>query len=75
MHWGVDNPLTKMVVDLKRLNPDDSYSVVPYEKGYTFLVYLERLLGGPGLLYILHKVISLKLGTYILRKVPTLISN
>ncbi|KAH7334057.1 leukotriene-A4 hydrolase [Rhizoctonia solani] len=27
-------------------DPDDAYSVVPYEKGSNFLLYLERLLGG-----------------------------
>ncbi|CAE6493395.1 unnamed protein product [Rhizoctonia solani] len=27
-------------------DPDDAYSVIPYEKGSNFLLYLERLLGG-----------------------------
>ena len=26
-------------------DPDDSYSTVSYEKGFTFLLYLERLFG------------------------------
>lgn len=27
------------------MDPDDAFSVVPYEKGYTFLRYLESILG------------------------------
>lgn len=33
------------MVDLKGVDPDDSFSTVPYEKGHTFLYYLETLLG------------------------------
>lgn len=39
--------LTKLVVDLTGLNPDDTYSSVPYIKGQNFLRYLEDLFGGP----------------------------
>lgn len=43
-----DQPeLTKLVVDLSNLTPDDAFSSVPYVKGSTFLRYLEDLLGGP----------------------------
>jgi leukotriene-A4 hydrolase len=28
-------------------DPDDSYSIVSYEKGFTFILYLERLVGTP----------------------------
>lgn len=42
---GSDNALTKLVVDLRGVDPDDSFSSVPYEKGHTFLYYLETLLG------------------------------
>lgn len=46
---GESNPLTCLVVDLKDgVHPDDSFSLVPYEKGYIFLRYLEDLVGGPG---------------------------
>lgn len=45
---GPTNPLTKMVVDLKGVHPDDAFSTVPYEKGSLFLIYLENLVGGPG---------------------------
>ncbi|XP_044744226.1 leukotriene A-4 hydrolase [Coccinella septempunctata] len=44
---GKDNPLTRLVVDLKGLHPDDAFSTVPYEKGQTFLRYLEEAVGGP----------------------------
>ncbi|XP_071444884.1 leukotriene A-4 hydrolase-like [Hetaerina americana] len=43
---GESNPLTQLVLDLRGVDPDDSFSVVPYEKGHTFLFYLETLLGG-----------------------------
>ena len=39
---------TPLVPDLKGLDPDDVYSCIPYEKGCSFLFYLETLLGGPG---------------------------
>lgn len=29
------------------MDPDDAFSSVPYEKGHTFLYYIEHLLGGP----------------------------
>lgn len=45
---GEKNPLTKMVVKLKGVHPDDAFSTVPYEKGSLFLRYLEDLAGGPG---------------------------
>jgi leukotriene-A4 hydrolase len=45
---GESNPLTALVVDLEDVDPDDAFSVVPYEKGAAFLWYLEELVGGPG---------------------------
>lgn len=42
-----DNPLTQLVPDLTGIDPDDSFSKVPYEKGFAFLYYLEQLVGGP----------------------------
>lgn len=45
-----DEPeLTKLVVDLSNVGPDDAFSTVPYMKGSTFLRYLEDLFGGPDL--------------------------
>ncbi|KAI5642896.1 peptidase family m1 domain-containing protein [Phthorimaea operculella] len=42
---GENNPLTKLVVNLTNLHPDEAISVVPNEKGYIFLRYLEDLIG------------------------------
>jgi len=36
---------TCLVLDIGDGDPDDSYSSVAYEKGFTFLLYLERLMG------------------------------
>jgi hypothetical protein len=33
------------VIDLKGKDPDDAFSSVPYEKGFVFLYYLEKLIG------------------------------
>jgi len=43
---GPTNPFTALVVDLAGVDPDDAFSVVPYEKGSTFLWYLEDTVGG-----------------------------
>jgi leukotriene-A4 hydrolase len=45
---GNDNPFTKLVVDLNGVSPDDSFSLVPYEKGFVFLYFLEEKVEGPG---------------------------
>ncbi|KAH9503588.1 Leukotriene A-4 hydrolase [Bulinus truncatus] len=39
---------TKLVPDLNGVDPDDAFSIVPYEKGFALLYSLETLLGGPG---------------------------
>ena len=44
---GHDNPLTALVPDLEGIDPEDAYSRVPYDKGATFLWYLEEIVGGP----------------------------
>ncbi len=36
---------TTLVLNIGDGDPDDSYSKVSYEKGFTFLLYLERLVG------------------------------
>lgn len=38
---------SRLVLDIGDEDPDDSYSAVAYEKGFTFLLYLERLVGSP----------------------------
>ncbi|XP_021060252.1 leukotriene A-4 hydrolase isoform X2 [Mus pahari] len=45
--FGDSHPFTKLVVDLKDVDPDVAYSSIPYEKGFALLFYLEQLLGGP----------------------------
>ena len=40
--FGKSHEFTKMVIDLKGKDPDDAFSSIPYEKGYTFLSYLEN---------------------------------
>lgn len=36
---------TRLVLDIGDEDPDDSYSAIAYEKGFTLLLYLERLVG------------------------------
>jgi leukotriene-A4 hydrolase len=38
---------TQLVPKLKGVDPDDAFSIVPYEKGSNLLMYLEQKLGGP----------------------------
>lgn len=44
--FGEDSPATLLVPDLTCTDPDDVFSSIPYEKGHTFLAYLEELVGG-----------------------------
>ena len=46
---GPTNPFTALSPKLAGKDPDDAFSVVPYEKGSTFLWYLEELVGGAAL--------------------------
>ena len=43
--FGPSSPLTRLENDLEGVDPDDVYSVVPYEKGFLFVVRLEQELG------------------------------
>lgn len=43
--FGYDSPLTRLRTDLKGVDPDDAYSLIPYEKGARFVVLLERQVG------------------------------
>ncbi|BFZ10844.1 hypothetical protein BsWGS_13883 [Bradybaena similaris] len=38
---------TRLVPDLKGVDPDDAFSIVPYEKGFALLYHLQTILGGP----------------------------
>ena len=44
--FPANDPLTALVPCLDGIDPDDAFSTVPYEKGHTFLWYLEELVGG-----------------------------
>lgn len=43
--FGHDHEFTKLVINLKGKDPDDAFSSIPYEKGFHFLYYLEKLVG------------------------------
>ncbi|GBG34884.1 Leukotriene A-4 hydrolase [Hondaea fermentalgiana] len=45
--FGPEHDFTKLHVPLEDADPDDAFSMVPYEKGAAFLLYLESLVGGP----------------------------
>jgi hypothetical protein len=45
--FGADSSATLLVPDLTSTDPDDVFSSIPYEKGHTFLAFLEELVGGP----------------------------
>ena len=42
---GADHEFTKLIVNHKGVDPEDAFSAVPYEKGFHFLYYLDRLVG------------------------------
>ncbi len=43
--FGKNSPLTRLKNDLAGVDPDEIYSVVPYEKGCLFVQLLERTVG------------------------------
>ena len=45
--YGEDHDFTKLHINMKDVDPDDSFSSVPYEKGCAFLEHIEKLVGGP----------------------------
>eukprot|EP00759_Apiculatamorpha_spiralis_P003509 PhF_6_TR11674/c0_g1_i2/m.18891/K01260/RNPEP; aminopeptidase B len=45
--YGKDAPLTRLVVPLgPGVDPDETYTDVPYEKGFAFVTYLAACVGG-----------------------------
>jgi len=44
--YGYDHPFTALVPNLDGRDPDDSFSSVPYEKGFDLLFYLTKVVGG-----------------------------
>ncbi|RDD36645.1 Leukotriene A-4 hydrolase [Trichoplax sp. H2] len=45
--YGDNHPFTALVPKLDRIDPDDAFSSVPYEKGFALLYHLEQVVGGP----------------------------
>jgi leukotriene-A4 hydrolase len=43
--FGANSPLTKLRTDLRGVDPDESFSSIPYEKGARFVTLLERQVG------------------------------
>ena len=43
--FGEDHEFTKLIPDLKGKDPDDAFSSIPYEKGFNFLYFIEKLIG------------------------------
>ncbi|KAI1500842.1 leukotriene A-4 hydrolase [Biscogniauxia marginata] len=43
--FGSDHEFTKLIINHKGVDPEDAFSSVPYEKGFHFLYYLDRLVG------------------------------
>lgn len=43
--FGEDHEFTKLIISHKGVDPEDAFSTIPYEKGFHFLWYLERLVG------------------------------
>ena len=44
-HFGADSPFTRLQDRLKGVDPDEIYSLVPYEKGFLFVSLLEQTAG------------------------------
>ena len=42
--YGEDSEFTKLSPDFGGNDPDDGFSTVPYEKGYQFLIFIEKLI-------------------------------
>ncbi len=43
--FGPDSPYTQLKTPLEGVDPDEVYSIVPYEKGFLFVTLLEQTLG------------------------------
>ncbi|KAF7519061.1 hypothetical protein G7054_g13236 [Neopestalotiopsis clavispora] len=42
---GPEHEFTKLIISHKGVDPEDAFSTVPYEKGFHFLWYLDKLVG------------------------------
>ena len=43
--YGEQHPFTLLVPTIAGVDPDDSFSSVPYEKGFNFLYYMSKIVG------------------------------
>ncbi|KAF3058649.1 Leukotriene A-4 hydrolase like protein [Daldinia childiae] len=43
--FGSGHEFTKLIINHKGVDPEDAFSTIPYEKGFHFLYYLDRLVG------------------------------
>ena len=55
---GNDTTFTSLAPDYSHCDPDDGFSTVPYEKGFTFLYYLETLVGKLNFQHIMQKYVT-----------------
>jgi leukotriene A-4 hydrolase/aminopeptidase len=44
--FGPKHNFTRLCPDLENVDPDDAFSIIPYEKGFHLLRYLEDVVGG-----------------------------
>lgn len=54
--FGQDHAFTCLNIDHEGIDPDDAFSRVPYEKGFSFLCYLEEVVGGKIEIKIMEKI-------------------
>ena len=55
---GLDCEYTKLSPDYGGNDPDDGFSTVPYEKGYQFLIFIEKLIGKDNFREVMRKYIK-----------------
>lgn len=58
-NYGETNSYTSLTPDIKQRDPDDAFSTVPYEKGFTFLYYLQELVDEVNFQIIMQYYISI----------------
>ncbi len=56
--YGEEHNFTKLAPDFTGIDPDDAFSVVPYEKGYTLLYFIETIVGKANFQKILQSYIK-----------------
>jgi len=57
-HYGPDHAFTCLVPPLEGVDPDDSFSSVPYEKGMHLLFHLQQRVGKPAFLAFFRKYVD-----------------